>query len=123
MNNNLIKKLELERFEKDIENFESRYLNLIYHPLFNKVCTREEYDKTREMMEWSCAICNSRILLSKRKYDVENFVCETCKKEHNNKNVIIDRRILDSRTKLYKHLENNLYQQLEDSLNRINGEV
>ena len=123
MNIDLIKKLELERYKKDINNIESRYLNLIYNPLFDKVCTREEYERTREMMEWTCAICGSRILLNKRKYNVENFVCDKCKEVHNDKNVVVDRRILDSRTKLYKHLENVLYQQLEDNLFKGQREV
>ena len=119
----LMKIYGLEKFRSDINNIENDYLNLIYHPLFDKICTKDEYDNTREMMEWKCAICNSKILLNRRKYDVENFVCEMCKKEHNNKNQSIDRRILESRTKLYKYIENNLYKELEDRLNKGNGEL
>lgn len=118
MNQNLIEKLGLERHKSAIDNFESRYLNLIYHPLFDKICTRDEYDRTGNLMKWTCAICNNEILIDKGKYDVENFVCETCKKVHNNKNQFIDRRILDSRTKLYNWIEENLYKELEDRLNK-----
>ena len=118
MNRNLLKSLELERFKRDIENFESSYLNLIYNPLFDIIQTREEYDRTREMMRWTCAICNSPIFINKRKYDVDNFVCDKCNETYNNKNKMIDRRILDSRTKLYKYLEDSLYQQLEDNLTK-----
>ena len=123
MNISLISKLELDIFKSDIRNIETQSLNLIYHPLFDKVVTREEYEKTKDMMEWTCAICNTPILIHSRKYDVENFVCETCAKTYNNKSPMIDRRILDSRTKLYKHLEDNLYKQLEDSLTKGVGEV
>ena len=118
-----IKKFELESFASDIDNIENQYINLIYHPLFDKVCTRNEYDNTKEMMEWECAICNNRILINRRRYDVENFVCETCKKEFNNKSKFIDYRILNSRTKLYKTLEDKLYQELEDILNKGKREV
>lgn len=119
----LIRKLELEDFDKYINSIENQFLNLIYHPLFDKVCTRDEYDRTREMMRWECAICGSEILINRRKYDVENFVCDKCKEVHNNKNTSVDIRILNSRTKLYKYLEDRLYQELEDSLNGGKGEV
>lgn len=115
---NIAKKLELDNFISDLSNIENQYLNLIYHPLFDSICTRDEYERTREMMKWECAICHTPILINRRKCDVENFVCETCKKQYNNKNILIDRRILDSRTKLYKYLEDKLYQQLEDYLNK-----
>ena len=121
--NDIVRKFELELYLSDINKIENQYLNLIYHPLFDKICTRDEYDRTREMMKWTCAICHKPILIHKRKYDVENFVCDTCKKEYNNKSSFVDRRILNSRTKLYKYLENNLYQQLEDYLGKGNGEV
>lgn len=121
-NDELIKKLELENFKDEINNIENQYLNLIYHPLFDKICTRDEYDRTRELMEWTCAICNKKIFINKRKYDVENFVCDECKSVHNNKNTSIDVRILNSRTKLYKYLEDRLYQELEDNLNKGKGE-
>ena len=114
----LMKKYGLESFLSDINNIESQYLNLIYHPLFDKVCTRSEWDSTKELMEWTCAICNDKILINKRRYDIENFVCETCKKEHNKKSPYVDNRILKSRTKLYKVLEERLYQELEDVLNK-----
>ena len=114
----LMKKYELELFLSDINNIESQYLNLIYHPLFDKVCTRSEWDSTKDLMEWTCAICNTKILINKRRYDIENFVCETCKKEHNKKSTFVDNRILKSRTKLYKVLEERLYQELEDVLNK-----
>lgn len=117
-NDEFIKSLGLEKFTCDINNIENQYLNLIYHPLFDKVCTRDEYDSTRELMEWTCGICQSKILINKRRCDVENFVCEKCKKEHNNKSRSVDIRILNSRTKLYKYLEDRLYQELEDSLNK-----
>ena len=117
----LIKKYELEGFIHDINNIESPYLNLIYSPLFDIVCTRDEYERIRDMMEWTCAICGCNILINKRKYDVENFVCEKCKEVHNNKNQTIDMRILNSRTKLYKKIENDLYQQLEDCLGKKRG--
>lgn len=123
LNKELIKKLELESFTRDLNNIENQYLNLIYHPLLDKICTRNEYDSTRELMEWTCAICGVKILSHKRKYDVENFVCKTCQKEHNNKNKIIDIRILNSRTRMYKYLEDKLYQELEDVLYKGKREV
>lgn len=123
LNKDLIRKLELEGFEKDLDYIENQYLNLIYHPLFDKVCPLEEYIRTRELMRWECAICGSEILINRRKYDVENFVCDKCKEVHNNKNTSIDIRILNSRTKLYKYLEDRLYQELEDSLIRGKREV
>ena len=114
----LIKKYELESFRENIRNIENQYMCLIYHPLFDKVCTRDEYDKTKDLMEWTCAICNKKIYINKRRYDVDNFVCEECNKVHNNKCISIDYRILKSRTKLYKYLEDRLYQELEDTLSK-----
>ena len=117
----LLKKYDLEEYKDDIYQIENQYLNLIYHPVLDKICTRDEYERTKELMKWFCAICNDEILINKRKYDVENFVCERCKETHNNKNKVVDRRILNSRTKMYKMLEDNLYQELEDTLNKGRG--
>lgn len=118
-----LKRFELEEYRKDIINLETQYLNLTYHPVLDKICTREEYDRTKDLMKWTCAICGCEILISHRKYDVENFVCDKCKKDYNNKSSMVDHRILESRTKLYKLLEDRLYQELEDVLSKGNGEV
>lgn len=117
-----VKDFGLEGFVKEIQNIEQQYLNLVYHPLFDKICTKEEYERTKELMEWTCAICGDKILSNKRRYDVENYVCETCKEKYNNKSKKIDYRILNSRTKMFKTLEDNLYKELEDNLNKGKGE-
>lgn len=116
-----LKQLGLQRFSRDFDNIESQYLNLIYDPNFNKVVERWVYEKTAGLLEWKCAICGEPILVDKSKNDVENFVCETCKEKYNNKNQVVDRRILDSRTNLFKHIENKLYEELEDKLKRGKG--
>ena len=59
------------------------------------------------------------VLADKKRNDVENFVCNRCKEYHNNKNEIIDHRILDSRTKMYKTIEDRLYEELEDNLTSV----
>ena len=116
-----LKQLGLQRFSRDFDNIESQYLNLIYDPNFNKVVERWVYEKTAGLLEWKCAICGEPILVDKSKNDVENFVCEKCKEKYNNKNQVVDRRILDSRTNLFKHIENKLYEELEDKLKRGRG--
>lgn len=113
-----LNQLGLQRFSRDFDNIESQYLNLIYDPNFNKVVERWVYEKTAGLLEWKCAICGEPILVDKSKNDVENFVCEKCKENYNNKNKVVDRRILDSRTNLFKHIENKLYEELEDKLKR-----
>lgn len=117
-----VKDFGLDVFVKDIQNIEYQYLNLIYHPLFDKVCGRDEYERTKELIEWNCAICGEKILTNKRRTDVENFVCDKCKESHNNKKKMVDFRILSSRTKMYKMLEDNLYKELEDNLNKGRGD-
>ena len=107
----------LERFSKDFDNIESQYLNLIYDPNFDCVVERWVYEKTAGMMEWKCAICGDPILSDRNRTDVENFVCERCKEKYNNKNELVDRRIMDSRTRMFKYIENKLYEELEDILN------
>ena len=47
---------------------------------------------------------------------VENFVCDVCKEKYNNKSPVVDRRIMYSRTKMFKYIENKLYEELEDKL-------
>ena len=116
-----LKQLGLQRFSRDFDNIESQYLNLIYDSNFNKVVERWVYEKTAGLLEWKCAICGEPILVDKSKNDVENFVCEKCKEKYNNKNQVVDRRILDSRTNLFKHIENKLYEELEDKLKRGKG--
>ncbi len=116
-----LKQLGLQRFSRDFDNIESQYLNLIYDPNFNRVVERWVYEKTVGLLEWKCAICGEPILVDKSKNDVENFVCEKCKEKYNNKNQVVDRRILDSRTNLFKHIENKLYEELEDKLKRGKG--
>lgn len=116
-----LKQLGLQRFSRDFDNIESQYLNLIYDPNFNKVVERWVYEKTAGLLEWKCAICGEPILVDKSKNDVENFVCDRCKEKYNNKNQVVDRRILDSRTNLFKHIENKLYEELEDKLKRGKG--
>lgn len=111
----------LERFSRDFNRIEEQYLNLVYDPNFDHVVERWVYDKTAGLMEWRCAICGEPILSDKNRTDVENFVCERCKERYNNKNVLIDRRIMDNRTKMFKYLENKLYEELEDNLKRGNS--
>ena len=111
----------LERFSRDFDRIEEQYLNLVYDPNFDHVVERWVYDKTVGLMEWRCAICGEPILSDKNRTDVENFVCERCKERYNNKNVLIDRRIMDNRTKMFKYLENKLYEELEDNLKRGNS--
>lgn len=106
----------LEKFKNDIENIETQYLNLIYDPNFDHVVDRRTYDKTKNLMKWRCAICGAELLVDKNREDVENFVCEKCKETYNNKNMLIDKRIMDSRTKMFKYIENKLYESLEDIL-------
>jgi len=108
----------LERFSKDFDNVESQYLNLIYDPNFNWVVEKSVYERTIGLMEWKCAICGDSILSDRNRTDVENFVCERCREKHNNKNKVIDRRILDSRTRMFKYIEDKLYEELEDNLKR-----
>lgn len=112
----MMKSFELDGFYKDLDNIENQYLNLIYDPIFDRVVERWIYEKTSGLMEWKCAICGCDILVDKNKNDVENFVCDGCKKIHNNTNEIIDRRIVDSRTKMYEWIKDRIYDELEDNL-------
>jgi hypothetical protein len=113
-----LKSFGLERFSRYFDNIESQYLNLIYDPNFDRVVERWVYDKTAGLMEWKCAICGDPILTDRNRTDVENFVCEKCKEKYNNKNPLIDRRIMDSRTRMFRYLEDKLYEELEDVLKR-----
>ena len=112
-----LKELGLSRFSRDFDNVETQYLNLIYDPVTKKVIDRFEYERNIGMMEWKCAICGKPILSDKGRTDVENFVCEGCKEKHNNKSPLVDRRIMESRTKMFKYIEDKLYEELEDNLN------
>ena len=112
-----LKSSGLERFSRDFDNIESQYLNLIYDPNFDRVIERWVYEKTAGMMEWKCAICGEPILSDRNRTDVENFVCERCRETYNSKNALVDRRIMDSRTRMFKYIENKLYEELEDNLN------
>lgn len=111
-----LKTFELENFGKNIQWIESQYLNLIYNPMFDKIQTRDEYEKTKDLVEWECAICGKPIFMSQKRNDVENFVCDECRKTYNNKNRSVDVRILNSRTKMYRMMEDTIYQELEDYL-------
>ena len=113
-----LKRLGLERFSRYFDDIESQYLNLVYDPTFDRVVERWLYEKTAGMMEWKCAICGSDILVDRNRNDVENFVCESCKSRYNNKSPLVDRRILESRNRLFKYIEDKLYEELEDSLKR-----
>ena len=111
-----LKELGLQVFFKYFDNIESQYLNLIYDPNFDRVMERWEYEKFSGLVEWRCAICGEQIFVDKSKYDVENFVCPRCREKHNSKSPVVDRRIMDSRTRLFKYIEDRLYQELEDKL-------
>ncbi len=111
--------LGLQSYQKQLDYIENQYLNLIYNRLLDVIQERWEYEKTINLIEWKCAICGEKILADKKRNDVENFVCNRCKEYHNNKNEIIDHRILDSRTKMYKTIEDRLYEELEDNLTSI----
>lgn len=115
---NRLKSYGLELFTRDIDNIETQYLNLIYDWNYDKVMERWLYEKTAGMMPWKCAICGADILSDRERSDVENFVCEKCREKHNSKNLIIDRRIMMSRTLMFKYIENSLYEELEDNLKR-----
>lgn len=111
-----VKELELEEFKKDLDNIENQNLNLIYNPLIDEIQERIDYDNTISLIEWKCAICGKRILVNKLKDDVNNFVCDDCRITYNNTNEYIDRRILESRNKLYKYIEERIYQEIDDRL-------
>lgn len=112
-----LKTLGLERFARDFDRIEEQYLNLVYDPNFDRVVERWVYDKTSGLMEWKCAICGDPILADKNRIDPENYVCERCREHYNNKSPVVDVRILASRTKMFKYMENKLYEELEDRLN------
>ena len=113
----IIEELELQKFKKTmIQRVENQELDLVFDPLFNCICDRVTYEKNRGIIEWKCAICGDKIFTDKRRNDVENFVCEKCKELYNNNNISIDRRILDSRTKMFKMMEDILYNELETKL-------
>lgn len=113
----IIEELELKKFKKTlIQRVENQELDLIFDPLFNCICDRAAYEKNRSLIEWKCAICGDKIFTDKRRNDVENFVCDKCKELYNNNNISIDRRILDSRTKMFKMMEDILYNELETKL-------
>lgn len=113
----IIDELELGKFKKTIiQRIENQELDLILDPLFNYVCDRVTYEKNRNLMEWECAICGEKIIVSKIKNDAENFVCEKCRELYNNNSPSVDRRILDSRTRMFKFMEEKLYEELETRL-------
>lgn len=113
----IIDDLELQKFKKTIiQRIENQELELIFDPLFKCVCDRVTYESNRNLIEWECAICGKKILTDKRRNDSENFVCEQCKELYNNESLVIDRRILDSRTKMFKMMENTIYDELETKL-------
>lgn len=116
MNVRLISELNLEPFIKDIGFVENRNLDLIFDEKFDEVCTYDEYKKHLGMISWKCAICGKDILIDTNRDDVENFVCDECKKLHNNKNIIIDMRILNARTDMYKRMIDDIYIRLEEEL-------
>ena len=111
-----LKELGLERFSRFFDDIENQYLNLIYDPYFDRVVERWVYEKTAGLVEWNCPICGTTILVDKNRTDAENYVCEKCREKYNNKSPLVDRRIMDSRTKFFKYIENKLYDELEDSL-------
>lgn len=112
----LAKELELDGCYKQLDNIENQYHNLIYNELLGVIQERWEYDKTKSLIEWKCAICGADMFADKNRDDIENFVCESCRDVYNNDNEIVDKRILKSRTKMYKFIENRLYEELEDKL-------
>ncbi len=116
-----LKSLGLERFSRYFDDVESQYLNLVYDPIFDRVVERWLYEKTAGMMEWKCAICGESILVDRDRNDAENFVCAKCREKYNNRSPLVDRRILESRNKLFKYIEDKLYEELEDSLKRGKG--
>lgn len=116
-----LKELGLRRFSRYFDNLESQYLNLIYDPVSKNVVERWVYEKTAGLYEWKCAICGDKIFSDRNKSNVENFVCSKCSEKYNSKNTMVDRRIMDSRTKFFKYVEDKIYEELEDKLNRGKG--
>ena len=108
--------LELGEFKTDLERIENQTLDLIYDPLLDCVCTRAEWLSRKGLIPWKCAICGCDIMTDTSRDDVENFVCERCKVAHNNSNQMIDKRIVISRTNMYKHIEDCCYDELEDMI-------
>ena len=113
-----LKELGLSKFSKYFDNIENQYLNLIYDPLTKRVMERWVYEKTSGLTGWKCAICGDDILADRNKSDAENFVCEKCSEKYNNRSPLVDRRIMDSRTRFFKFIEDRLYDELEDKLSR-----
>mgnify|MGYP004443791735 FL=1 len=105
----LAKELELTKYSSQLLRIETQNLKLIYCEERDIVCDETTYRRIMGFIPWNCAICGTDILIEKKRDDVENFVCDECSERHNNKNMVIDRRILQSRNKLYKMIEDRLY--------------
>lgn len=113
---NVMELLDLCSFKDDLKNIENQNLDLIYDPFFKCVCERYVFEKHIGCMEWKCAICGKDIIIDRRKNDIENFVCGSCKETYNSKNPNVDRRILESRNEMYNELVKRIYDEFEDSL-------
>jgi predicted RNA-binding Zn-ribbon protein involved in translation (DUF1610 family) len=112
----VIDRLELRRFRKVITQIERQELDIVLDPLTQRVCDRVTYERNLNLFEWECAVCGRKILADRRRNDAENFVCEECGKVYNNASAAVDRRILDSRTRMFRMMEERLYDELESRL-------
>lgn len=91
-------------FKIEDQNDHERLLHKIYwNPYIEDFTELKEVEKSADLIDWHCAICNTDI---KSRWDytkVENLVCVKCSEAHNSKNKVVDHRIIESSVKFTKH--------------------
>lgn len=104
---------------EDLNEHEKNLRKYYWNP-FRETCTYiKEVEKDSNMIDWSCAICNTEIM-SSMKYDkIENFICVDCQKSYNSSNKVVDQRIIDSSNKFIKHCRNILKREQREFLNYV----
>jgi hypothetical protein len=108
----LFRILEYEIHYKD-------HLKLYYNPYTEQISSYDEILEDAKMLNWKCSVCRCDIKSEMSNFEIDNFLCDTCKQSHGKPSDIIDDRILESSIQFRKYCQDILIGQQKSYIKYI----
>lgn len=108
---------------EDMHEHEKNPNKILWNPFRETFTTIKEVEADSNVLDWTCAICSSKIKTRIDSKKIENFVCKKCSESHNSRNKTVDHRIIDSSIKFTKHCKTLLKSEQREFLSYVKKSV
>lgn len=88
---------------EDQNRHHRKHKKTYWNPYKETFTQLRQVEKDSNLMDWTCAICDSDIKCRIDHKKMENFVCDECSEVHNSSNKTVDHRIIESSNKFTNH--------------------